>query len=433
MSSIKWAWSREILDSRGNPTVEAEILLNNDVVGRASVPSGASTGSHEAMEVRDKDDSRFGGMGVQRAVSNIQNMIAPEIVGMSVFDQAGIDSRMLAIDGTPDKSRLGANAVLAVSLAVAHAGAAAVTFPNLPMPLYRYLGGVSAKNLPVPLFNILNGGKHAESSTDIQEFMVVPLGAQSFTHAIRVGAEIYRSLKTILQGKGLSTNVGDEGGFAPMVSSNKDALELVLGAIEAAGYKPGEEVAIALDVAATELYQDGKYVFAREGTTLSGAQLTDLYDGWVKQYPIVSIEDGMSEDDWDGWQGLTKKLGSKVQLVGDDLYATSAERLSQGISKKAGNSILIKVNQVGTLTEAILTLQLGQRAGFGTIISHRSGETEDTTIADLAVATNAGQLKAGAPARGERVAKYNRLLRVEDELGGSALYPGKTAFPNLRG
>ncbi len=427
MSTIKWVFSREILDSRGNPTVEAEILLNNDVVGRASVPSGASTSGHEAVEIRDQDESRYGGMGVQRAVSNIQNMIAPEIVGVSVFDQAGIDSRMAAMDGTPDKRRLGSNAMLAVSLALANAAAR-----FLDMPLYRYLGGAGARTLPVPMFNILNGGKHAENSTDIQEFMVVPVGAQSFTHALRIGAEIYQALRKILKEKALSTNVGDEGGFAPNLSSNKEAVELVVAAIEAAKYKPGEEVYVALDVAASGLLKDGKYAFTREGKTFTGSELTNLYESWVGQYPIISIEDGMAEDDWEGWKALTERLGSRIQLVGDDLYATNAERLMQGITQKSSNAILVKVNQVGTLTEALLTLGIAQRTGFGIVVSHRSGETEDTTIADLAVATNAGQIKAGAPARSERVAKYNRLIRIEDELGGSAIYAGKSTFPNFR-
>jgi len=427
VSTIKWVFSREILDSRGNPTVEAEILLNNDVVGRASVPSGASTSGHEAVEIRDQDESRYGGMGVQRAVSNIQNMIAPEIVGVSVFDQAGIDSRMVAMDGTPDKRRLGSNAMLAVSLALANAAAR-----FLDMPLYRYLGGAGARTLPVPMFNILNGGKHAENSTDIQEFMVVPVGAQSFTHALRIGAEIYQALRKILKEKALSTNVGDEGGFAPNLSSNKEAVELVVAAIEAAKYKPGEEVYVALDVAASGLLKDGKYAFTREGKTFTGSELTNLYESWVGQYPIISIEDGMAEDDWEGWKALTQRLGSRIQLVGDDLYATNAERLMQGITQKSSNAILVKVNQVGTLTEALLTLGIAQRTGFGIVVSHRSGETEDTTIADLAVATNAGQIKAGAPARSERVAKYNRLIRIEDELGGSAIYAGKSTFPNFR-
>jgi len=427
VSTIKWVFSREILDSRGNPTVEAEILLNNDVVGRASVPSGASTSGHEAVEIRDQDESRYGGMGVQRAVSNIQNMIAPEIVGVSVFDQAGIDSRMAAMDGTPDKRRLGSNAMLAVSLALANAAAR-----FLDMPLYRYLGGAGARTLPVPMFNILNGGKHAENSTDIQEFMVVPVGAQSFTHALRIGAEIYQALRKILKEKALSTNVGDEGGFAPNLSSNKEAVELVVAAIEAAKYKPGEEVYVALDVAASGLLKDGKYAFTREGKTFTGSELTNLYESWVGQYPIISIEDGMAEDDWEGWKALTERLGSRIQLVGDDLYATNAERLMQGITQKSSNAILVKVNQVGTLTEALLTLGIAQRTGFGIVVSHRSGETEDTTIADLAVATNAGQIKAGAPARSERVAKYNRLIRIEDELGGSAIYAGKSTFPNFR-
>ena len=415
--------AREILDSRGNPTVEAEVLLGDGTLGRASVPSGASTGRHEALELRDGDEGRFGGKGVLKAVANINNKIAPALSGLSALDQALIDRNLIQLDGTPDKSNLGANAILGVSLAVAHAAA-----NRLKIPLYRYLGGVEACLLPVPLMNIINGGKHAEGSADFQEFMVVPVGAESFAQALRIGAEVYQALKGVLRKKGLGTSVGDEGGFAPILTSNKAGVELVLAAIEAAGYKPAEHCFIALDPAASEFYGDGKYALSKEGLSLSSAQLVDYYCQLVSAYPIISIEDGMAEDDWEGWQLLCQKLGAEIQLVGDDLYTTNKERLSQGIRQKASNSILIKPNQIGTLTETIAAIEMAREAGWTAVISHRSGETEDTTISDLAVAMNSGQIKAGAPCRSERVAKYNRLLRIEEELGANARYAGRGAF-----
>lgn len=415
--------AREILDSRGNPTVEAEVLLGDGTLGRASVPSGASTGRHEALELRDGDEGRFGGKGVLKAVANINDKIAPAISGLSALDQALIDRNLIQLDGTPDKSNLGANAILGVSLAVAHAAA-----NQLKIPLYRYLGGVEACLLPVPLMNIINGGKHAEGSADFQEFMVVPVGAESFAQALRIGAEVYQALKMVLRKKRLSTSVGDEGGFAPILTSNKEGVELVLAAIEAAGYMPVEHCLIALDPAASEFYGDGKYALSKEGLSLSSAQLVDYYCQLVSAYPIISIEDGMAEDDWEGWQLLCQKLGAEIQLVGDDLYTTNKERLSQGIRQKASNSILIKPNQIGTLTETIAAIEMAKEAGWTAVISHRSGETEDTTISDLAVAMNTGQIKAGAPCRSERVAKYNRLLRIEEELGRNARYAGREAL-----
>ncbi|MBE0415126.1 MAG: phosphopyruvate hydratase [Dehalococcoidia bacterium] len=419
--------AREIFDSRGNPTVEVEVRLSDGSVGRASVPSGASTGAHEALELRDGDKGRFGGKGVLKAVENVEKQIAPAIIGMSALEQAAIDERVIELDGTPNKSRLGANAILGVSLAVAHAGA---NFNEVS--LYRYLAGLNPANiLPVPMMNILNGGRHAADATDFQEFMVLPLGASSFAHAFQMGAEVYQALKRVLKGKGLNTNVGDEGGFAPSLSSNKDAVELVLAAIESAGYKPGTDCFIALDPAASEFFEDGKYVLAREGATLSSAEMVDYYVKLVSSYPIISIEDGVAEDDWDGWRLLMDKVGRRVQVVGDDLYVTSAERLARGIEKGASNSILIKPNQVGTLTETIAAIDMAQRAGWTAIVSHRSGETEDTTIADLAVGRNTGFIKAGAPCRSERVAKYNRLLRIEEELGDAARYAGMGALYNL--
>ncbi len=415
--------AREILDSRGNPTVEAEVLLGDGTLGRASVPSGASTGRHEALELRDGDEGRFGGKGVLKAVANINDKIAPALSGLSALDQALIDRNLIQLDGTPDKSNLGANAILGVSLAVAHAAA-----NQLKIPLYRYLGGVEACLLPVPLMNIINGGKHAEGSADFQEFMVVPVGAESFAQALRIGAEVYQALKGVLRKKRLSTSVGDEGGFAPILTSNKAGVELVLAAIEAAGYKPVEHCFIALDPAASEFYGDGKYALSKEGLSLSSAQLVDYYCQLVSDYPIISIEDGMAEDDWEGWQLLCQELGAEIQLVGDDLYTTNKERLSQGIRQKASNSILIKPNQIGTLTETIGAIEMAREAGWTAVISHRSGETEDTTISDLAVAMNSGQIKAGAPCRSERVAKYNRLLRIEEELGANARYAGREAL-----
>ena len=428
MSTIKRVKAREILDSRGNPTLEVEVELSDGTIGRAAVPSGASTGKYEAVELRDGDDSRFNGLGVLKAVANVNEDIASAIIGMPAADQAAIDHKLIELDGTANKSRLGANAILGTSLAVAHAMASL-----LDIPLYRYLGGVITYTLPVPMLNILNGGKHAANSTDFQEFMVVPAGASSFSHALQIGTEVYHSLKQVLKDKGLNTNVGDEGGFAPSLPSNKDAVEVVLAAIEKAGYKPGKDCFIALDPAASEFYRDGQYILTKEGVALNTKEMVDYYVKWASSYPIISIEDGLAEDDWDGWQLLTEKLSSTVQLVGDDLYATNVNRLSKGISLKASNSILIKPNQIGTLTETIDAIKMAQQAGWTAVISHRSGETEDTTIADLAVGLNTGLIKAGAPCRSERIAKYNRLLRIEDELGKSVCFAGMQAFYNLSG
>ena len=426
MSTISHIKAREILDSRGNPTVEVEVELSDGTTGRAAVPSGASTGKYEAVELRD-GGSRFNGLGVLRAVNNVNEDIAAAIVGMSATDQSAIDHKLTELDGTADKSRLGANAILGTSLAVAHAAA------NLAhTPLYQHLGGSSTYTLPLPMMNILNGGKHAANSTDFQEFMVVPAGASSFGHALQIATEIYHSLKRVLKDKGLNTNIGDEGGFAPSLSSNKQAIEAVLSAIEKAGYQPGKDCFIALDPAASEFYKDGQYILSREGTALSANEMVDYYVKWVSSYPIISLEDGMAEDDWDGWQLLTQKLGSKIQLVGDDLYATNVNRLSKGIKLKASNSILIKPNQIGTLTETMAAVQMAQQAGWTAVVSHRSGETEDTTIADLAVGLNTGLIKAGAPCRSERTAKYNRLLRIEEELGQRANFAGIRAFYNLK-
>jgi len=427
MSTIDSIKAREILDSRGNPTLEVEVKLLDGIIGQAAVPSGASTGKYEAVELRDGDNSRFNGRGVLKAVANVNEDIAPVIIGMLATDQAAIDHKLIELDGTANKSRLGANAILGVSLAVARAAA-----NLLDMPLYRYLGGAVSHILPVPMMNILNGGKHAADSTDFQEFMVVPAGASSFHHALQIGTEVYHSLKKVLQDKGLNTNVGDEGGFAPSLSSSQEAIEAVLAAIEKAGYKPGKDCFIALDPAASEFYKDGQYILEREGTSLSSREMVDYYARWVSSYPIISIEDGMAEDDWDGWRLLMEKLGSKVQLVGDDLYVTSVDRLSKGISLKASNSILIKPNQVGTLTETMAAIKMAQQAGWTAVVSHRSGETEDTTIADLAVGLNTGQIKAGAPCRSERTAKYNRLLRIEEELGKGASFTGMRAFYSLK-
>ncbi len=417
----------EVLDSRGNPTVSVEVALAGGARGRAAVPSGASTGAHEAVELRDEDRSRYGGKGVLNAVGHVNVELAEAVRGMSAFDQVALDQALIALDGTPNKARFGANAILGVSLAVAHAAAAAAG-----LPLYRYLGGPAAATLPVPMFNILNGGKHAENSTDFQEFMVMPAGAGTFAEALRMGAEIYQALKRLLHKRGLNTNVGDEGGFAPSLPGNEDAVAVVLEAITAAGYRPGRDIVIALDPASTELYADGRYVLAREGRELDSAGMAALWAGWCEKYPIVSIEDGMAEDDWDGWRQLTARLGERVQLVGDDLYVTNTERLARGIRERSSNSILIKLNQIGTLTETLAAIELARRAGFTAVVSHRSGETEDTTIADLVVATNAGQIKSGAPARGERVAKFNRLLQIERELGPAASFAGMSAFYNLR-
>jgi enolase len=426
MAVIEELSAREILDSRGNPTVKVDVMLSDGTLGHAAVPSGASTGTHEALELRDGDKSRFGGMGVLRAVKNVEEDIETALIGMSCQEQAAIDKRMIELDGTPNKSRLGANATIGVSLAVAHAAA-----NFLGLPFYRYIGGEEACTLPVPMMNILNGGKHAADATDFQEFMIVPLGAQSFTLALRMCAEIYQTLKLVLQSKGLSTNVGDEGGFAPSLHSNKEAVELILTAIEKVGYKPGADCFIALDPAASEFYRDDKYILSREGASLSSAEMVNYYVKLVSEYPIISIEDGMAEDDWDGWKMLMDKVGDKIQIMGDDLYVTNVKRLSRGINEKASNSILIKVNQVGTLTETIEAIEMAQQAKWTAVVSHRSGETEDVTIADLAVAKNTGFIKAGAPCRSERVAKYNRLISIEEELGKRAHYPGMAALYNL--
>lgn len=404
--------------------MEVEVFLGSGVIGRAAVPSGASTGAHEAVELRDGDQDRYGGKGVLQAVDNVNSELAEMIVGLDAFDQVGIDNVMAETDGTENKGRLGANAMLGVSLAVARAAA-----EEAGLPLYRYLGGPSARTLPVPMLNILNGGQHAEgSSVDMQEFMVMPVGASTFEEGLRWGTEIFHALKSVLQKNGHHTQVGDEGGYAPSLGSNEEAVKLVLQAIEIAGYTAGEQIHIALDPAATEFYQDGKYVLPGEGVTLTGEEMVGFWSDWIKQYPIVSIEDGLAEDDWASWQALTSEVGTSTQLVGDDLYVTNTSRLQRGINEKAGNAILIKLNQIGTLTETIEAIDLAHRAGFRAVISHRSGETADTFIADLAVATNAGQIKTGAPSRVDRVAKYNQLLRIEDELADIALYPGRSAF-----
>jgi len=418
--------AREILDSRGNPTVEAEVVLSGGAMGVAAVPSGASTGVHEALELRDGDRNRFSGKGVLKAVDNINQNLAMELAGWDALDQVGIDEFMVGLDGTANKGKLGANAILAVSLAVAKAAANA-----LGLPLYRYLGGVHARVLPVPMLNILNGGKHAENSTDLQEFMIMPVGAPSFAEALRWGSEVYHQLKKVLQSKKYDTNVGDEGGFAPSLSSNGEAIELILEAIEKAGFKPGKDIYIALDPAASELYEDGAYLLKKEGRKLSGAEMVEFYADWVGKYPIISIEDGLSQDDWESWKLLRQRIGDRVQIVGDDLLVTNVQRLALGIERKAANSILIKLNQIGTLTETIAAVEMAKRASWTAVISHRSGETEDTTIADLSVALNTGQIKTGAPCRTDRVAKYNQLLRIEEELGDIAVYPGLDAFYNI--
>ena len=419
--------ARQILDSRGNPTVEVDITLENGVVGRASVPSGASTGEYEAAELRDGDKNNYGGKSVENAVNNVIEHIAPELEEMDVTEQVAIDELMIELDGTPNKSNFGANAILGVSLAVAKAAAAA-----LEVPLYRYLGGASARVLPLPMMNILNGGKHADSGVDLQEFMVMPVGAETFSEALRMGTGIYHSLKNVLHDRGLSTAVGDEGGFAPNVKGTEDALGVIMQAIEAAGYKPGEDVLLAMDPAMSELHNGSKYVFEREGGEKSTEELAAFWADLCARFPIVSIEDAFDEDDWDGHRKLNEMIGDKIQLVGDDLYVTNTERLKKGIDTKAGNSILIKVNQIGTLTETLAAIEMAKCAGFTAIISHRSGETEDATIADIAVATNAGQIKTGAPARTDRVAKYNQLLRIEEELAETAQFAGRNAFYNLK-
>ncbi|MDH7489489.1 MAG: phosphopyruvate hydratase [Anaerolineae bacterium] len=424
---IEDIFAREVLDSRGNPTVEVEVYLDTGDMGRAIVPSGASTGAHEAVELRDGDKSYYGGKGVQKAVQNVNEEIADELIGWDPLDQASIDARLVELDGTPNKGRLGANAILGVSLAVAKAAAA-----MLDIPLYRYIGGVGARTLPVPMMNILNGGKHALDSTDLQEFLIMPLGASSFQEALRWCAETYQALKKLLAKKGYSTNVGDEGGFAPSLKSNEEAVELILEAIAQAGYRPGDHIYLALDPAASEFYENGKYHLKKEGRVLSSEQMIAFYEDWVRKYPIVSLEDGLAEDDWDGWRALMERLGRKIQIVGDDLLVTNVERVQRAIRERAANALLCKVNQIGTLTEAMNAVQMAVRAGWTVVVSHRSGETEDTTIADLVVALNTGQIKTGAPCRSERVAKYNQLLRIEEELGDAAIYPGKDVFYNLR-
>ena len=423
MSTIENVRGRQILDSRGNPTVEVEVSLESGVVERAAVPSGASTGAHEAVELRDGDKKQYRGKGVLQAVSNVNGRIAGALRGHDVLQQAAIDETLVMLDGTPNKAKLGANAILGVSLACLRAAA-----EELEIPLYRYVGGINARTLPVPLMNILNGGQHAANSTDFQEFMVLPVGAPTFRDALQIGTQVYHGLHDVLAKRGLATTVGDEGGFAPSLPDNRAPLDLIMEAIELAGYAPGQDVVLALDVAATELYQDGAYVLEREGARKSAEEMVELYQTLVDAYPIVSIEDGLSEDDWAGWKLLTERLGSRVQLVGDDLFVTNVERLRRGIKEKTGNSILVKVNQIGTVGETLAAIGMALGAGFTAVMSHRSGETEDTTIADLAVGTNVGQIKTGAPARSERVAKYNQLLRIEEELGAAAEYAGRAAF-----
>ncbi|MBI3945752.1 MAG: phosphopyruvate hydratase [Armatimonadetes bacterium] len=420
---------RQVLDSRGNPTVEAEVFLADGISGRAAVPSGASTGAHEAIELRDGDPQRFLGKSVQKAIENIDVVIQPELVDaeMDASDQIAIDALMLELDGTPNKGKLGANAILAVSLACAHAAAKA-----LGLPLYRYIGGVSARQLPVPMMNVINGGAHADNKLDFQEFMIMPVGAPSFAEGLRMGAEVFHTLKSVLKAKGWNTAVGDEGGFAPQINSTEEALGTLMQAIEKAGYTPGKEIRLAMDPAVTELYRNGVYHFEGEGVTRTREQMVELFCSLVDRYPIISIEDGMAEDDWEGWKMLTDALGKRVQLVGDDLFVTNTERLGRGIAEGITNSILIKVNQIGTLTETLQAIEMAKRAGYTAVISHRSGETEDVTIADIAVATNAGQIKTGAPSRTDRVAKYNQLLRIEEQLDDLAQYPGMGAFYNLR-
>ncbi len=422
MSQIDKVHARQVLDSRGNPTVEVDLVLRSGAAGRAAVPSGASTGEFEATELRDGGDA-YGGKGVTRAVANVNGEIAEAVHGIDADDQAGLDRRLIELDGTPTKSRLGANAILGVSLAAAHAAAA-----EEGQPLWRYLGGEAAHVLPVPMMNVLNGGAHADNSVDFQEFMVVPLGAPTFMEGLRVGAEVFHALKGTLHDRGLSTTVGDEGGFAPDLPSNEAALEMLVAGIQAAGYRPGDDVAIALDPATSEVFADGAYVLEHEGRSLSAPELADYWADLAARYPIVSIEDGMDEEDWDGWRALTERLGDRVQLVGDDLFVTNVERLQRGIDLGVGTSILVKVNQIGTLTEALAAVRMAREAGYTAVMSHRSGETEDVTIADLAVATGCGQIKTGAPSRSDRVAKYNQLLRIEEQLGPDATYPGRSAF-----
>ncbi len=429
MSLIDLVYAREVLDSRGNPTVEVEVVLESGVTGRAIVPSGASTGAFEAVELRDGDKGRYLGKGVEKAVDNVNEIIAPELEGMDATDQPGIDGLLIELDGTPNKGKLGANAILGVSMAVARAAA-----EEVGLPLFQYIGGVNAKQLPVPMMNILNGGEHADNNVDVQEFMILPVGAKSFREGLRMGAEVFHSLKKVLGENGLACGVGDEGGFAPNLDSNRAALELIVEAISKAGYEPGKDVMLGLDVAATEMYnkETKKYVLAGEGKELTAEQMVDLYEDWANNFPIITIEDGLDEEDWDGWKVLTERLGNKLQLVGDDLFVTNTERLERGIEAGVSNSILIKVNQIGTVTETLDAIEMAKRAGYTAVISHRSGETEDTTIADLAVAVNAGQIKTGAPSRTDRVAKYNQLLRIEEMIGESARYCGLKSFYNLK-
>lgn len=426
-ASIEEIIAREILDSRGNPTVEVEVYLDDTTMGRAAVPSGASTGAHEAVELRDGDMGRYMGKGVQNAVNNVNELIAPELINLPITEQAAIDQIMIDMDETDNKGKLGANAILGVSLACAKAAA-----ESMGLPLYRYLGGTNSKDLPVPMMNILNGGKHADNTVDIQEFMVMPTGACCWSEALRMCAEVYHNLAKVLKGKGLSTAIGDEGGFAPNLNTSEETIEIILDAIKNAGYTPGQDFHIALDCAATEMYKDGVYHFEGEGVTRTTDEMVDYLASLCEKYPVISIEDGMSEDDWDGWVKLTKKVGDRVQIVGDDLFVTNVERLAKGIELGAANSILIKVNQIGSLTETLDAIEMAKRAGWTAVVSHRSGETEDSFIADLVVATNAGQIKTGAPARSERVAKYNQLLRIEEDLGDSARYPGLEAFYNIK-
>lgn len=427
MAAIIETFAREILDSRGNPTVEVEVFLEDGTIGHAAVPSGASTGAFEACELRDGDKARYGGKGVLKAVENVNSIIGPAIQGFDATEQAAIDKLMISLDGTDNKSKLGANAILGVSMAVARAAA-----KSLDLPLYQYLGGFNAKELPVPMMNILNGGAHADNNVDIQEFMIMPVGAESFAEALRSCAEVYHTLKTVLKGKGLSTGVGDEGGFAPNLESNEEALEVICEAIKAAGYEPGKDFKLAIDAASSEFYKDSKYDLAGEGKIKTAEEMVDFYEYLVGKYPIVSIEDGLAEEDWDGWKVLTDRLGKKVQLVGDDLFVTNSKRLAKGIDMGVANSILVKVNQIGTLTEAFEAMELAKRSGYTCVVSHRSGETEDAIIADIAVAVNAGQIKTGAPARSERVAKYNQLLRIEENLYETAEYKGNDVFYNLK-
>lgn len=427
MAMITDVYAREILDSRGNPTVEVEVYLEDGTISRAAVPSGASTGMFEAVELRDGDKSRYLGKGVLKAVENVNDIIGPAIIGYDATEQVAIDKIMIELDGTPNKGKLGANAILGVSMAVAKAAA-----ESLDLPLFQYLGGTNAKELPVPMMNILNGGAHADNNVDIQEFMIMPVGAENFAQALRMCAEIYHTLKNVLKGKGLATGVGDEGGFAPNLGSNEEALQVICEAIKEAGLEPGKDIMLAIDAASSEFYKDGKYELAGEGKTKTAAEMVDFYEELVNKYPIISIEDGLAEEDWDGWNVLTERLGKKVQLVGDDLFVTNTERLSKGITNDTANAILIKVNQIGTLTETFDAIEMAKRAGYTCVISHRSGETEDATIADIAVAVNAGQIKTGAPARSERVAKYNQLLRIEDLLAETAQYRGRDVFYNIK-